>query len=57
MKATGYDEPEINLRFMALLNIFSNEENLALKLLDRGTHLVVVSIIGTVSCIRIRTCI
>jgi hypothetical protein len=56
MKATGYEEPEINLRFMALLNIFSNEENLALKLLDRGTHLVVVSIIGTVSCIRIRTC-
>lgn len=48
MKSTGYDEPEINLRFMALLNIFSNEENLTLKLLDRGVHLVLVSIIGIV---------
>ena len=49
MKETEYDDPEINMRFMALLNIFSLEESLCLKLLERGAHLVLVSIIQSLS--------
>ena len=49
MKESGYCDPEVNMRFMALLNIFSSEESLCLKLLDRGAHSVLFSIIGSLS--------
>ena len=49
MKETEYDDPEINMRFMALLNIFSLEESLCLKLLERGAHSVLVSIIESLA--------
>ena len=49
IKETGYDSIDINLRFLSLLNIISLEESLCLKLLERGVHSVLVSIIHLLS--------
>ena len=47
MEKTGYENNKINLRFMALLNLFSMEESLCLKLLERNVHTILFSIVNT----------
>ena len=47
MEKTGYENNKINLRFIALLNLFSLEASLCLKLLERGVHTVLFSIVNS----------
>ena len=49
IKSIGYDDADLNLRFIALINILSNEENLCTRLLDRGTHFVLVAILSSLT--------
>jgi hypothetical protein len=44
-KAIGYDDADLNLRFAAVVTILSNEEPLCSRLLERGAHVLLVSVL------------